>query len=90
MLKLIVLTLAFGLIPAMAFAKDASTTIKVSGWHCEGCSSHTEGELKKLPGVKAVKTDLKAGTAQVTYDESKVTLAALEKAITTAGYTVAK
>ena len=90
MLKLIVLALAFGLIPAMAFAKDASTTLKVSGWHCEGCSSHTEGELKKLPGVKTVKTDLKAGTAHITFDDSKVTVAEIEKAIATAGYAVAK
>jgi copper chaperone CopZ len=90
MMKLVALVFAFALIPAMAFAKDSSATLKVSGWHCEGCTAHTEGELKKLTGVKDVKTDLNAGTAQVTYDESKVTVAELEKAVTTAGYKVAK
>ena len=64
--------------------------LRVKGWSCEGCSSHTEGELKKLAGVQAVKTDLKAGTAQVTYDESRVGPADLEKAVVAAGYSVAR
>ncbi len=64
-------------------------TIRVSGWSCEGCSSHTEGEIKKLAGVQSVKTDLKAGTAQVTYDESKVTHADLVNAVLKAGYSLA-
>lgn len=63
-------------------------TLRVTGWSCEGCSSHTEGEIKKLAGVQSVKTDLKAGTAQVTYDETKVTPADLEKAVAAAGYSV--
>lgn len=65
-------------------------TLKVSGWSCEGCTSHTEGELKKLAGVQSVKTDLKAGTALVTYDEARVSITELEKAIATAGYSVAR
>jgi copper chaperone CopZ len=65
-------------------------TLRVSGWSCEGCTSHTEGELKKLTGVQSVETDLKAGTALVTYDEAKVSVADLERAIVTAGYSVAR
>lgn len=65
-------------------------TLRVSGWSCEGCTSHTQGELKKLAGVKSVETDLKAGTALVTYDEAKIGVAELEKAIVAAGYSVAR
>lgn len=88
MLKLLLVVAAVGLVPAMAFAKDTTTTLKVSGWHCEGCSAATEQTLKKIDGVKAVKTDIGQGTAQVTYDDAKVSVADLQGAVEKIGYKV--
>ncbi len=71
-------------------ASEKTASLKVTGWNCEGCTSHTEASLKKVPGVSAVKTDLKAGIATITFDEARATVADLEKAIAAAGYKVAK
>ncbi len=73
-----------------AYAKDAKATLKVSGWHCAGCSAKTESALKKIDGVKAVATDLDKNQATIDYDDSKVQVAQLEKAVTDAGFKVAK
>lgn len=69
---------------------ETTTILKVSGWHCEGCSSSTEAELKRLAGVKSVKTSVKDRTATVVYDAAKVTPALLEQAVATSGFKVEK
>jgi copper chaperone CopZ len=74
----------------MAFAKDMNTTMKVSGWHCEGCAASTENAVKKVKGVKTVKTDLARGTVEVSYDDAQCSPQDLEKAIEKAGYKVQK
>ncbi len=89
MLNLIAL-FAMTLVPAIAFAKDSTLTMKVSGWHCDGCSGSTKAALQKVDGVKTVAVDTAKGTATVTYDDSKVTMAALEKAVQASGYAVVK
>lgn len=84
------LILAALLLGGSAFAKEATTTLKVSGWHCAACSAKTEAALKKLDGVTKVSANATAKTATVTYDDSKVQVAALEKAVADEGFTVAK
>ena len=71
-------------------AKDVTTTLQVSGWHCGNCSAATEGALKKVPGVKSARSDLAAGTVEVTYDDAQARLADLEKAVERVGYKVGK
>ena len=66
---------------------DATTTLKVSGWGCEGCTSATEDALRKVNGVRSVRTDLDQGTAEVVHDP-EVSRTDLAKAVTEAGYTV--
>lgn len=90
MLKVMLIAALALAVPSLAFAKDATSTLQVQGWHCEGCSSATENALKKVPGVRSVKTDLKTGTAVVTFDDSKASLPQLEKAVEALGYKVAK
>ncbi len=80
------LTLAGG--STMAHAAETTQTIKVSGWHCGGCSASTEQALKKLEGVKSVTSDFEKGTASVTFDDSRIKLSDLERAITESGYKV--
>lgn len=90
MLKVIVAVVAIGLLPALAFAKETTTLFKVSGWHCEGCTASTEQALRKVEGVKSVKTNLAEGTAEVTYDDDKVTASQLGKIVEQAGYKLVK
>lgn len=78
------------LVPMASFAKDVTATLTVSGWHCESCSSKTEQALLKVKGVKSAKADQEKGTATVTYDDKKATLASLEKAVASAGFAVEK
>ena len=73
-----------------AFAKETTTTLKVSGWHCAGCPAKTEAALKKLDGVTSVEASNKSKTAIVKYDDAKVQLAQLEKAVTDSGFEIQK
>ncbi len=73
-----------------ALAKETTTTLKVSGWSCGACPEKTAEALKKVDGVKTVKTDHDKGTAVVTYDDGKVKVAQLETAVTASGFKVAK
>jgi copper chaperone CopZ len=57
---------------------------------CGACPAKTEQALKKVDGVKSVKTDQSKGIAEVTYDDSKVKVAQLETAVTASGFKVAK
>ncbi len=65
------------------------TTLNVEGMSCAHCKAAVEEELGKLPGVAYSNADPGAGTAEVRYDEGKVTNADLKAAVEEAGYTVA-
>lgn len=67
-----------------------TTTLKVAGWGCEGCSGATEAALAKLPGVESAHADLSKGTVDVAFDEAKVGIPQLEKAVADSGYQVVK
>jgi len=71
-----------------AMAKEVTTSISVSGWHCGGCTAATEASLKKVEGVTAAKANLEAGKVEVTFDDAKAKVADLEKAVEKAGYKV--
>ena len=62
--------------------------LKVKGMHCKSCSMLIEDALEDL-GAKSKVND-KEGIAVVEFDENKVSLAALKKAVTDEGYTVTK
>jgi mercuric transport protein len=83
------LALAAGLSTA-ALADSKTETIKVGGWHCGGCAARTESALKGLEGVTSASADKTKKEVTVTYDDAKVKVADLEKAITDSGYTVEK
>ncbi|HEX4383208.1 MAG TPA: heavy metal-associated domain-containing protein [Myxococcales bacterium] len=73
-----------------AFAAEKTETIKVTGWHCAGCSAKTEAALKEMKGVKTAVADKDNNRVRVTYEDSKVKRADLEKAIVDAGFTTAQ
>ena len=85
----------FGLAAALALstaamAAEKTETLKVSGWHCGGCAARTESALKGVPGVNTASSDKTKKEVTVTYDDSKVKHADLEKAIADSGYSVDK
>ncbi|MBL4950671.1 copper chaperone CopZ [Neobacillus sp. OS1-32] len=63
-------------------------TLDVQGMSCGHCKAAVEGALKKLAGVSAAEAHLETGKVDVTFDEGKVTVAAMKEAIEEQGYDV--
>jgi copper chaperone CopZ len=63
-----------------------STTIKVDGMSCSGCSSQVGRLLSELPGVTKADVELASGLAQVEFDAGKVDHEALLTVIRDAGF----
>lgn len=70
----------------MSGPKLTEITLPIRGMNCNGCASNVERAIGKLPGVSAVKVDLKANAANVTYDPLKVDLFEFQYAVTQIGY----
>ena len=77
-------------VSASAFAGEKTETIKVSGWHCGGCAARTESALKDVKGVTTVASDKAKKSVTVTFDDTKVKRADLEKAIADSGFSAEK
>ncbi len=86
MKKLIAGSLLAASLSLGAFAAEKTETIKVSGWHCGGCAARTEAALKDVKGVSTVAADKTKKEVTVTYDDSRVKHADLEKAIADSGF----
>lgn len=78
------------LLSGTAVAKEATTTLKVSGWHCGGCGNRTAKVIKAIDGVKDAATDVENKTVTITYDDEKTNAEAFEKAITGLNYKIEK
>lgn len=64
-----------------------TTEIKIDGMSCQHCVMAVNKELSK---INLESFDVKIGLAKVTYDEAKIKIEDIEKAIEEAGYTVSK
>lgn len=64
----------------------ATTTIKVAGMSCGGCTASVTKVLEELPGVTQVAVVLDPGQATVEFDDAQVERAALCAAIEDAGF----
>lgn len=62
-------------------------TLKLSGLHCTSCSMIIEGELEDQLGVKC-RCSYAKQTAEVEFDEKKVTEETIAKVIEEQGYKV--
>jgi copper chaperone CopZ len=61
--------------------------IKVAGLYCPFCSYGLEKQVKKIDGVKAIKINIKKGTAEITYKPgAKVSEKAILVAVEDAGF----
>lgn len=63
--------------------------LHIQGMHCVGCAMSVDGALEDLPGVKSASTNYARQTADVEYDEKKVTESQLIAAVEQAGYQAA-
>lgn len=63
-------------------------TLNVQGMTCGHCKMSVEGAMNKLDGVSAAEVNLEAGSVDVTFDESKVTIDAMKEAIEEQGYDI--
>ena len=64
----------------------AKTKLKIGGMSCQHCVKTVTDALTELPGVRRTKVNLRKGEAVVHFDESRVDVANLTEAITTAGF----
>ncbi len=70
-------------------ASDIQTEIfDVKGMTCNGCASHVENDVNRLPGIVKVDASYEEATAKVEFDKTKVSLAQIEEAINGTGYKV--
>ncbi|MBL5767475.1 copper chaperone CopZ [Heyndrickxia sporothermodurans] len=64
------------------------TTLRVNGMSCNHCVNSIEGSVGKLQGVKTVKVHLDAGTVDVEFNPSDVSLNEIKETIDDQGYDV--
>ena len=69
-------------------AKIAETTINIGGMHCDMCVASIEKGVNALDGIVKVAVSLNDSNAIVSYDQSKVDLEKIKKAIEARGYSI--
>lgn len=72
-----------------AYAKDAQYVLRIGGITCPFCVATSEKALKQMDGVRAVSSNLEAGTITLCADEAKADLsdARLAKVFKGQGFT---
>ena len=63
-------------------------SLKIEGMSCQHCVMRVKKAVDLLPGVSQAEGGV--GTAEITYDESKIKEQDLEQAVEKAGYKVRK
>lgn len=69
-----------------ALAADQTAKFNVTGMYCDACQTKIQQALNKTEGVKSAKVDLNAGSATVTFDDTKVKPDQIIKIIEKEGY----
>ncbi len=86
-MKSMISILAAGLL--ISCSNDTKTAeLKLESMQCMMCSINVEDAVADLEGVKKVEVDLKGKKGKVTYKASLIDMPAIEKAITSIGYSV--
>lgn len=67
-------------------AAEKTATVKVPTLVCGMCVKNITKAASAVAGVKSVKVDKKAKTAEVVFDDAKTSMPKIEAAIATAGY----
>lgn len=61
-------------------------TLNIGGMTCRGCVSSVQRALSTTEGVAEVTLDFEAGTAQISFDETKTAPQALVAVVEDAGF----
>ncbi|AKD38202.1 heavy metal-binding protein, putative [Pasteurella multocida subsp. multocida OH4807] len=61
-------------------------TLKIEGMHCGGCTKSVTRLLQEFEGVALAEVSLDTASAEVTFDQSKVSIGELIDAIENAGF----
>ncbi len=70
-----------------AFATEMTTaTVSLSTLQCGGCKKTIEARISRLEGVQSIVVDVETKEATVVFDPGVTSLAAIETAISEAGY----
>lgn len=64
------------------------TSLKIEGMSCQHCVMRVKKAVDELAGVSHAEVGV--GTAEITYDESKIKQHDLEQAVEKAGYKIRK
>lgn len=64
----------------------AKASIEVTGMKCGGCEKTVQAAADAVPGVQSSKASFKDGRLEVEYDDAKTSVAAIQQAVTTAGF----
>ena len=59
-------------------------TLSIKGMHCGGCAAKVSTALKSVPGAKV--EEVAVGSARVSYDSQKTSVAALIVAVDNLGF----
>lgn len=68
--------------------KTMRTVLKIGGMHCAGCVGSIQRCISDIPGVNKVEINLATEKATLEFDQTKVKLDSIEKAIEEIGYRV--
>jgi len=69
-------------------AQVTEVTLQIGGMHCDMCVASIEKAVNALDGIDSVKVTLSDSAAVVRFDNRKVDVQAIEKAIEKRGYTL--
>ena len=74
------------LLSLAAQAAEQSLSLKIEGWHSKGDVYKTEQAVQQVRGVRTVSSDLTKKEMRVVFDDATASAAAIQKAISGAGY----
>lgn len=60
--------------------------LKITGMHCEGCSTRLQKVLNNQDGVEDAKVSLENAEADIKFDESQININELKEAVEDAGF----
>ncbi|MGH6813678.1 MAG: mercury resistance system periplasmic binding protein MerP [Methylocella sp.] len=86
MTKMLIMSLALGVLAAPAIAGETTVTLAVRNWYCAACPHVVKESLAAVPGVTNVAVSDKTKTAVVTFDDTKTDVKSLTQATAEAGY----
>lgn len=65
-----------------------TVTFDLKGMTCNGCASHVENDVYKLPGIVSINASYKAATVIVEFDQNTIQLSRIEEVINNTGYKI--